>query len=104
MADQQNFVDTVHCLSRAHCNTCRDLEVGRPWRKNLMSLFVLPDNQADFECPYGKKWGEKVSPPVKHGTNAAIKSGGQAKPEPSGGTSCTPCSRARAANANKNQK
>lgn len=63
MSTKQSFADTVHCLSRAHCATCRNLEEGRNWRKSLVSLFVLPNNEIDFKCPYGKDWGDSGTPP-----------------------------------------
>lgn len=61
--EKANFTDTIHCLGRRHCNNCRNLEEGHNWRRNLLKLYVLPNNNVDFECPYGKKWGEVTEVP-----------------------------------------
>jgi len=45
------FVDTIHCRSRVHCATCRNLEGGRSWRAGLATAFALPSGVVDFECP-----------------------------------------------------
>lgn len=52
----QEFIQTVHCTSRAHCKTCRNFGGGRGWRTSLSKLFNLPNNKVDFECPFGKPW------------------------------------------------
>lgn len=48
------FVHSLHCLSEAHCRTCRSLRDGRQWRRSIMRRFAVPDNDVDFSCPYGK--------------------------------------------------
>lgn len=60
----QLFVTTVHCTSKLHCKTCRNKDGGRNWRQSLSKNFELPDNNVDFECPYGLQWG--TQPPVKN--------------------------------------
>ena len=53
------FVQTGVCTSRANCPTCRDPgEVGRTWRLSLAKVFELPDDDVNFDCPYGVPWGE----------------------------------------------
>jgi len=44
-----SFFNSVHCLSGAHCRTCRR---DRHWRKSMMEFFSDID-KVDFEC----KWG-----------------------------------------------
>ena len=51
------FAKTDHCLSRAHCRTCRDREGGQGWRQILALSFTLPSGAPDFECPHGLEWG-----------------------------------------------
>jgi hypothetical protein len=72
------FIRSFHCRSEAHCNTCRDRVGGREWRKSQSSLYVLPNNEVDFECPFGKSFIEggtspKASKPI--GTKQANQSG-----------------------------
>ena len=55
------FVLTNHCKSKAHCGTCRNLNDGRNYREKLSKMFLLPDNNVDFECPYGEKWEGQTS-------------------------------------------
>ena len=40
----RDFITTWHCLSRAHCNACRN---DPAWRAVMAKTFVMPD-----ECPY----------------------------------------------------
>lgn len=82
-----NFVDTEHCLSKAHCTTCRDLVGGYQWRNSLKSLFVLPNDQIDFECPYGKKWGDEGMTPKM--TTAATGKVPEAAAQTEGGCGCS---------------
>ncbi len=103
MAEKTNFTDTIHCLSRAHCNTCRNLEGGRTWRKSLTSLFVLPDEKVDFECPYGKKWEETTQPKGARVVNGAGAPQG-ASPTGSSTTQTGGCGCSRAAAARKSAK
>lgn len=61
----QLFVNTVHCTSRAHCKLCRDKTGGRWWREDLKKIVSLPNNDADFTCPYGVPWnGQTPSNPA----------------------------------------
>ena len=102
MAEKTDFTDTIHCMSKSHCNTCRNLEGGREWRKNLMSLFVLPGDNVDFKCPYGKEWGEVVAPPQQTTVNGAASPRGSA-PKTAGApqTASGGCGCSRAAAAKK---
>lgn len=100
MAEKTNFVDTIHCMSKAHCNTCRNKEGGRPWRKGLTSLFVLPDDKVDFECPYGKDWGDSQGPQIQHDFNAQTANAPKQQSAPSN-TGCGRCSRAAASRKKK---
>lgn len=70
------FVLTLHCSSRAHCKTCRNLKGGRKWRQSIGKVYKLPEAEAgaedpaDFICPHGLKWndvieGKSVEPEVK---------------------------------------
>lgn len=52
----QLFVLTNHCKAKVHCKTCRNREGGRPWRTSLKKMFQLPDDNVDFECPWGEQW------------------------------------------------
>lgn len=86
------FVDTIHCLSRKHCDTCRNLEGGRKWRGSIKELFVIPNESVDFQCPYGKEWHDglkKVEAPAIGAT--------QTLPVPlkAPTPACTPCQRKR---------
>jgi len=50
--------NTTHLMGR--CATCRDTsKYGIRWRRNLQKLYKLPNNDTDFECPWGLKWGYK---------------------------------------------
>jgi hypothetical protein len=93
----QLFVLSNHCKSEAHCATCRDLEGdGRRWRKNLTKYFLLPDDNIDFECPYGKKWNNGAVPQGRMAAarpriaSAAVQISDLATP-PAGG--CNTCGR-----------
>lgn len=55
-----NFHDTNHCLSHAHCQTCRDLESGRAWRASIVQAFAV--DGVDFACPLNHPWGY-IPPP-----------------------------------------
>jgi hypothetical protein len=61
----QLFVITAHCTSRLHCRVCRNKEGGRIWRQSLAKNFTLPDNNIDFECPYGLQWNAQPPKPEK---------------------------------------
>jgi hypothetical protein len=54
-----NFYTSLHCTSRAHCNTCRDLKDGAKFREQLKEI-SSDLSTVDFECPIGKKWGERI--------------------------------------------
>ena len=54
----QEFIKTTHCTSKVHCKSCRELVGGRSWRESLSKLFVLPDNNVDFVCPFNKPWND----------------------------------------------
>lgn len=89
-----NFVDTPHCLLRKHCSTCRNFDGGRGFRQSLFKLFVLPNDDVDFECPYGKKFHDGKAadmdrPAMRAATNTAV----DPVPDPAG---CSPCARKRA--------
>ena len=55
-----NFFESIHCKSKAHCKTCRNLNGGQKWR-----IAVNGEVNPDFECPYGKKWLSKQKSKVK---------------------------------------
>lgn len=50
------WIKTVHCRSKMHCVMCRSRKSSN-WRIGLRSVFSLPNNDADFNCPYGVIWG-----------------------------------------------
>ncbi len=54
---RREFTISSLCSSRDSCPTCRDLKEGRVWRASLRKAFKLPDDNADFECPHGLRWG-----------------------------------------------
>lgn len=55
------FLSSIHCTSRMHCPTCRDLTGGRSWRSSLQGGFDdLP--LVDFPCPAGLPWLETQAP------------------------------------------
>jgi len=56
----EDFCQTSHCTSRAHCKICRDLEGGRSWREDIAASFGVPDNKVDWDCPYGQSWGDPM--------------------------------------------
>lgn len=51
------FIDDFTCLSKVHCQTCRDKGGGREFRIGLGNAFSLPNDAPDFECPHGRPWG-----------------------------------------------
>ena len=53
------FVETIHCTSRIHCKGCRNLVTGRDFRKKLSEFYELPNNDIDFECPFGIPWNKQ---------------------------------------------
>ena len=53
------FCETEHCTTKAHCKICRDFVRGRKWRESIKNTFEVPDNDTDWECPYGKAWINK---------------------------------------------
>ena len=53
------FTESIHCCSRAHCITCRDLEGGRAWRSEMARRFRVPGNAVDFDCPDSLPWNVK---------------------------------------------
>ena len=57
----ENFFETMHCRSEAHCARCRDLDGGRRWRNGLLLSFAGL-NQVDFLCPQGRPWGYRGKP------------------------------------------
>ena len=65
--EREVFTNTIHCQSGSHCGICRKKVGGHGWRRSLMSLFVLPNNEVDFICPYGKSWA--IEPKIE--TNGA---------------------------------
>ena len=46
----------ILCRSRAHCETCRDQDAGRAWRRQLAEVYETPLGD-DFDCPHGLPWG-----------------------------------------------
>jgi hypothetical protein len=53
------FVLSGACRTRAHCQTCRDLEGGRTWRTGLEKFYTMPSGGIDFPCPHNVEWGFK---------------------------------------------
>lgn len=49
-----SFFDSVHCTSRAHCDTCRSIIWGRKLRESIKVSFGT--DVVDFECPNGIEW------------------------------------------------
>ena len=49
------WTQSVHCRLEAHCGTCRNLEGGRAWRKQIAERSVVEG--VDWPCPRGKAWG-----------------------------------------------
>lgn len=98
----QLFVLTNHCTSRAHCNTCRDLDGGRSWREGLKKYFHLPQDTVDFTCPHGLQWkqsGEKIEVPYPQVKNTPVNPVPKTGSTPPVKTGCAPC--ARKANQSK---
>jgi hypothetical protein len=92
MDKSEEFIYTQHCRSKIHCGVCRDLQGGREWRQGLTELFVLPNDEVDFECPLKKAWTNQPSQYVEVGAgvadsklHAAVKT---AKTAGSGGCGC----------------
>jgi len=52
------FFTSKHCLSKVHCNRCRQLIDGRSFRHSLRLSFS-DIAQDDFPCPQGLPW-EKI--------------------------------------------
>ena len=72
------FTDSVTCTSQAHCNLCRNKEEGRTWRQSLTAAYSLPEDQVDFECPYGKAWeGSFEAIKGKHNCNCGGRTAAQ---------------------------
>ena len=51
----QTFSTQYECTTDVFCVKCRDLESGRPLRRNFAEFFRIP--AVDFACPRGKPWG-----------------------------------------------
>jgi len=49
------FTKSPHCRREAHCGTCRNLEGGRTWRKQIAERFAVEG--VDWPCPKGHEWG-----------------------------------------------
>jgi hypothetical protein len=56
-----SFFDSFDCRSGCHCRTCRDPELGRPFRTAIAAYFHLP--LVDFPCPYAHPW-DIADPPA----------------------------------------
>ena len=54
----KEFCQTWHCLSRAKCERCRDLEGDRAWREMIARNFEVPGGEIDWKCPHGLHWGD----------------------------------------------
>ncbi len=54
-----NFFTSSYCKSQVHCKICRDKdgEASKFWRASISRKFEDLKN-SEFECPYGKKWGD----------------------------------------------
>ena len=74
----KTFFQTIHCLSRQHCQMCRNKESGRSWRNQLLKIFKTPNASEDFECPFGVPWGAKSG--VKGGSQESLPI--QSRPSP----------------------
>ena len=59
-----NFFQTIHCLSRAHCVTCRNRNKGHGWREQILRVFKT-EVSTDFDCPYGVAWEIKEAEKVE---------------------------------------
>ncbi|HUX02246.1 MAG TPA: hypothetical protein VMY35_14875 [Phycisphaerae bacterium] len=57
------FTKTPHCRREMHCGTCRDLEGGRAWRKQIAERFTVEG--VDWPCPKGHDW--EYEPPEERG-------------------------------------
>jgi hypothetical protein len=71
----QLFVLTNHCKAKVHCKTCRSPQGGLNWRRSLKKMFKLPDDNENFDCPWGVPWGDdaqKSAPVEQHKEPKAI--------------------------------
>jgi hypothetical protein len=75
LKDMHLFVLSTHCQSRAHCKVCRNFDGGRKWRESLSKAYQLPNNDVDFECPYGMQWSAGS-------TSSSTPQDGQPQPTP----------------------
>ena len=51
-----DFYTSEHCVTRVHCGTCRALDGGRTWRRQLVVVFADLTGE-DFACQAGLPWG-----------------------------------------------
>jgi len=79
---REKFIESAHCSYNSRCKTCRDA-ASVEFRKSLTNICDLPDDNVNFDCPYGMAWrGEKpaviqaVYPPIP----PVVESSAPAKP------------------------
>lgn len=71
----KQFTTSHACTSGINCGTCRD-RGERAFRASLGTVFVLPADAPDFECPHGKPWGYRQPENVADAATAIpLKSG-----------------------------
>ena len=60
---KEEFILTSHCQLQLHCATCRRSSAyGVKWRRDLRKAFELPDNEINFDCPFGARWDTVTGP------------------------------------------
>jgi len=56
---REKFVESAHCSFNSRCKTCRDAS-SVEFRKSLTQICDLPNDNVNFDCPYGMAWrGDK---------------------------------------------
>lgn len=65
------FVESEMCLSRKHCNICRQKHGGLEWRKLVGRLHEIENE--NFSCPQGLPWIEGEVPEKLRKAFAGIK-------------------------------
>ena len=63
MAAREKFVESIHCSFNARCKACRDPKSD--FRMNVSKVADLPDDNVNFDCPYGMSWQGDAPAPRK---------------------------------------